>query len=111
MIDISTKDHIEAAVYSERDSAIVFHGHFHNNHEAWAVLREEIEELEEAYKQFKSVTASEMENLWVMTRSDHVERENLLNIYDSAIEVASECIQVLAMCDKWRDLLRGAGNV
>lgn len=111
MIDDNTKTYIEAAIYAERDAAVAVHGVFRSHHEAWAVLREELEELEETFAPFKAVASSEMEDLWEMTRSDHVERESISNIYDSTVEIVQECIQVLAMCEKWNDLLRSVGNV
>lgn len=109
MINHDTQTYIDKAIEQERNAAISQHGMFHNHHEAWAVLREELEELEETFAPFKAVTASEMENLWVMVRSDHIERESILNIYNSSMETAQECIQVLAMCMKWIDLLEHEG--
>lgn len=39
------KERIEHAAKNERDAAIARHGHFHSQHEAWAVLKEETEEM------------------------------------------------------------------
>lgn len=105
MINHDTQTYIGKAIEQEKKAAIEWHGVFHSHHEAWAVLREEIQETLETFAAFDSVTASEMENLWVMVRSDHIERESILNIYNSSMETAQECIQVLAMCMKWIDLL------
>lgn len=105
MISYDTQTYIGEAIGQEKKAAIEKHGAFHNHHEAWAVLREEIQETLETFAAFDNVTVSEMENLWVMTRSDHIEKESILNIYNSSMETAQECIQVLAMCMKWLDLL------
>lgn len=102
---------IDNAIEQEKKAAIEKHGAFQNHHEAWAVLREELEELEETFAPFKAVAESEMENLWEMVRSDDIERESILNIYNVTMETAQECIQVLAMCDKWIALLRGCRHV
>lgn len=109
MISYDTLTCVNEAIEEEKKAAISQHGMFHNHHEAWAVLREEIQEVIETFAAFDSVTASEMENLWVMTRSDDVEKISISNIYDSAMETTQECIQVLAMCVKWIELLEHEG--
>lgn len=108
MIGEKTELLIEDAVKEEKRFCIEKHGEFHNHHEAWAVMREELEEVEECFDPFNRIIASAMEGLWNLVRSDDVgveAQEMIDKISERAMELTKECIQVLAMCDKWNDLI------
>lgn len=107
MIDKKTTDFIDSAVKNEQIAAIEKHGHFHSMHEAYAVLLEEVEEVKEMHEAFDGVQEMQMRLLWDNVRQDY---ENycdtrLGEIKAAALDLAYECVQVAAMCDKWGLLL------
>nr|DAG27493.1 MAG TPA: hypothetical protein [Caudoviricetes sp.] len=94
------KERIKHAAKNEKDAAIAKHGHFHSQHEAWAVLKEEIEEMCQSVNRdaFKSMLCS----LWIdVTHDKQVKQDKLDEIYDAAFACACEAVQVMAMCLKW----------
>lgn len=111
MIDDRTKSCIVDAVLAEMSAAIQNHGGFHSHHEAWAVLREEVEEVEDCYMPFATTTSGAMRQLWDLIKMDAVHesdaKELIDEIYGAAEEFISECIQVMAMCHKWQWLIDG----
>lgn len=112
MIDDTAKGYIYAAVQTECEKAIERNGQFHSHHEAWAVLQEEIEEVEEAYHECADKINDIMPELWTDIRSDRVNescKDELLQLKVAVLEIACECIQVAAMCDKWDILISGGG--
>ena len=91
---------IEEAAAIEKNSAIEKHGLFHSQHEAWAVLKEEVEEMCQAVNRdaFKSMLCS----LWIdVTHDKAADEAKLKEIYEAAYQAACECVQVMAMCEKW----------
>lgn len=69
---------------------------FHSQHEAYAVMKEEVEETKEAL----AVVEKHLEDYWHNVKQDFG-GEYLLQIIKSyAIETAREAIQIAAMCDK-----------
>ena len=108
MIDDTAKSYLYTAVRAECEKAIERNGQFHSHHEAWAVLQEEIEEVEDAYRECANKINDIMPELWRDVRQDKVSencKDDLLQIKVAALEVACECIQVAAMCDKWDSLI------
>ena len=74
------------------------------------MLKEEIEELQEAAASFNNGVGDEIKVLWKLVRKDRVEdfaEEDIFWIRENAIAIAKEAIQVAAMCDKWGDLIYG----
>lgn len=111
MIGENTEKAIDAAVNAEKKHCIEVHGEFHSHHEAWAVLREEVEEVEDCYMPFATTTSGAMRQLWDLIKMDAVHesdaKELIEEIYGAAEEFVSECIQVMAMCRKWQWLIEG----
>lgn len=110
MIDKKTEETIRCAVTAEMEAAIKIHGEFHSNHEAWAVLREEVQELLECFPGFKTGMDDYMEALWKSVRKDGTMLEDndfdsIYTIHDLAEELAKEAVQVMAMCRKWLKLI------
>ncbi len=100
MICEVSKDSIEFAAEKEKDTAIIQHGNFHSQHEAWAVLKEETEEMCQSVN--RGIFQSMLYALWIDVKHDkQVKQDKLDEIYDAAFACACECVQVMAMCLKW----------
>lgn len=100
MISGRAIDYITQAVEAEEDAAIGAHGLFHSDHEAWAVLKEEVEELVELFDEDKIY--SRLDLIWDKIRRDETISEgDLYDIYKWAQRCAEEAVQVFAMCLKW----------
>ena len=92
---------IEDASEHEKNNAIVEHGYFHSQHEAWAVLKEETEEMCQAIN--RGIFQSMLYTLWIDVKADKlVDKARLDEVREAAFAAACECVQVMAMCDKWR---------
>lgn len=93
---------VENASGYEKNEAIVEYGPFHSQHEAWAVLKEECEEM------VGTANRGTMQNmlyvLWLDVKCDkRADDGKLQEIYDAAKSCACEAVQVMAMVEKWRD--------
>lgn len=100
MISGRAIDYIMQAVEAEEDAAIGAHGLFHSDHEAWAVLKEEVEELVELFDEDKIYV--DLDNLWGKIRRDEtIGMGDMTEIYNWAKSCAEEAVQVMAMCIKW----------
>lgn len=90
---------LEELIRKELLYGIKTNGNHHSDHEAWAVLQEEVEELQEGVEDIKVMTA----NYWRQVRNDapkETKREQLEEIYLAALRSACEAIQVAAMALK-----------
>lgn len=100
MISERAIDHIMQAVEAEEDAAIREYGLFHSDHEAWSVLKEEVEELLELFDEDKILV--DLDNLWGKIRRDKtIDMGDMTEIYNWAMSCAEEAVQVMAMCLKW----------
>lgn len=98
MINEKAKEHILSAIAKEKEAAISNHSYFHSDHEFWAVLKEEVEELQER----SAYIASKADLLWTAVRADAVLNQDTLNIIrQNAINAACEAVQVVAVIDKY----------
>ena len=99
MIDKKARENILAAVAKEKESAIKNHGYFHSDHEFWAVLCEEAEELQEDSTYITGI----VRRLWNSVRGDSMFNniDTLNTIRENAIEAACEAVQVAAVIDKY----------
>lgn len=95
------KEIISDLVDKEKISAIKNHGYAHSDHEALALLREEICE---AQAEMKLITIWEVALKQSVYQNESKYYPNLLNeIKNKAINAACELIQVAAMCDKFKE--------
>jgi hypoxanthine-guanine phosphoribosyltransferase len=84
---------------------------FVNNHEAYAVLLEEVEEMNEAFNNLRYMCDEEniyISELWKATKENKSEKKikQILNdFYYRLILLSEETIQSGAMCKKWIDML------
>lgn len=93
-------DHIMQAVEEEKKAAIGARGLFHSDHEAWAVLKEEVEELLELFDEDKNYV--DIDKLWDKVRKDQkIGNDDVEGIGYWAKSCAEEAVQVMAMCLKW----------
>ena len=99
MIDKNARENILAAVAKEKESAIKNHGYFHSDHEFWAVLCEEAEEL----KEDSTCITSIVRRLWDSVRGDSMFNniDTLNTIRENAINAVCEAIQVVVVIDKY----------
>lgn len=93
------KEIISDLVDKEKTSAIKNHGYAHSDHEALALLQEEIWEAEtemQAVRIYGNLLKEQ-----VYTDSDECVEKYVGEMKASAINAACELIQVAAMCDKF----------
>ena len=94
------KERIKHAAKNERDAAIAQHGKFHSPHEAWAVLKEEVEEMCQEVN--RGAFQGLLYMLWNDVKHDKkTDQAKLDEIYENAFACACEAVQVMAMCLKW----------
>ena len=109
MIDNKAAHAVAFAVETERKAAIEKHGHFHSHNEAWAVLLEEVAEVTDGARAFQEGAEFQMLQLWERVRDDmqlaRSAKARLQEVKRLALDLANECVQVAAMCDKWGLLL------
>lgn len=91
--------HIEALVSEELDRIVKEHGLFASDHEAWAVIREELEEALEDH-----VHAQARHNVWwKRIREDDTDNLDIIDeIEKYSIEAIKELVQVVACARKWK---------
>lgn len=100
MINEEAKMYIDAAIEKEKNSAIENHGFFNSDHEFWAVLQEEIEELQEEVK--SPEISFRMKCAWECIRKDkEVGINEIIWINEMALNVAYEAVQVAAVISKY----------
>ena len=73
---------------------------FHSQHEGYAVIQEEVDELKEDVNRIDS----RINCLRAMVRFNNDCKELVSRIYDDAINAAVEAIQVAAMCKKFLEM-------
>jgi len=103
MIDEELKKAVETLVWEELQRASKIHPPFIDMHHGYAVIKEEIEECEEALIMIKSHANC----LWSRVRTDNLmafKFESIL-VEKHAIELALEAIQVAAVAKKLINIL------
>ena len=100
MINEDARQYVVDAIEKEMNIAIENHGYFHNDHEFWAVLKEEIEELSGVFVLGKM--GDRINDLWQEIRCDNkIETSRLEDIKFFALEMILEAVQVVAVIDKY----------
>ena len=107
-----TNDLIRGAITAETEKASKDWGTLYNSeHEAWAVLNEEIEEANEALIKIASISSV----LWNFVRKAKKQeddkkqtRDNLEYLKGHAQELAIEAVQIAAVAQKYIDTMEEA---
>jgi len=101
MITTETKKAIAAACSSELENCKTYGKIYNSPHEAYAVLKEELEETEENLK----ATKNYLNDVWQSIRSDDKEemRLNILSLNSYALMLIYEAVQVYAVSEKFKE--------
>ena len=98
------KNAVRALSNVELKNANKVHEPFHNPHEGYAVLKEEIEEADEA----RHLAEEPWNKLWLFIKKDmpaEVLRLQIDEMENNLVSQAAETIQAIAMCRKFKDML------
>ena len=90
------RERIYKLVEQELDEANEKYPLFHSPHEAYAVLKEEVDELQYEIEKIKSGT----DYLWTAVKNDRDIESYADRIFAYAVMTVQEAIQVAAMCEK-----------
>jgi hypothetical protein len=94
---------IEALVKRELEEANKIHPQFNSTHEGYAVILEETEELAEESEEIEKI----IRTWWAYLRKDEdidIQKRRVEKIRIHAVNAVKEAIQVIAMCDKFKNL-------
>ena len=103
MIDKGLRKAVETLVCEELQRASKIHPPFVDMHQGYGVIKEEIEECEEALTTVKA----KLDYLWIYVKTDDLKgfRFEAKLIKKYAMELALEAIQVAAVAEKFMDIL------
>lgn len=100
MFTEEAKKEVEKAIAAEVVNAESYGTTYASEHEAYAVIKEELEETTEVLTQ----ASKYLEYFWEKLKSGHFSEEdrknNIVHIHQYAQSVALEAIQVCACCEK-----------
>ena len=99
-MNVVSKD-VERLVEKELASANERFPQFHSEHEGWAVMQEEAEELREECDSIEMA----MEQIWHRIRDGIPTAQYVPPVEQYAVAAACEAIQVAAMARKYLDML------
>lgn len=80
---------------------------FSSPHEGYAVIKEEVEEAMEDANE----VVENLEVLWSIIRENEAEMEAIDYIKDYAMYAVAEFVQVVAMCEKYKQSLGNRGQL
>lgn len=97
MIREQTKYLVDKAVYDECHHIITEKPLFHSDHEGYAVLLEEVEEVEVELKAIKEA----LQDTWEHIKVDRPPYKEIEQLKRRAKMLAAEAVQVVAVTDKF----------
>lgn len=97
----AVSEDVKALVYKELESANERFQQFHSEHEGYAIIQEEVEELGEESDSIEMAT----EQLWHRIRDGIPTAQHVALVEQYAEAAACEAIQVAAMARKYLDML------
>lgn len=89
-------EEVERATEKELEAAVQNFPMYASKHEAYAVLKEEVEELQDAVNEVNTM----LEYLWKKVKENEDVEDNLVYIVNAAQHAAVEAIQVAAVAVK-----------
>jgi hypothetical protein len=96
-----TESTINRACVYELAQAVLEHGDkFNSMHEAWAVLKEEVEE---AWEEVNYIENNLLDFVWEKVTKGFVPEETINEIQEVAIRGMKELAQVWAVCEKMNE--------
>ena len=104
MIAEKAKDSISQAVAYELQNIVNNHGVFYaSEHEAYAVLKEEIEEAAECL----DVVNKNLAYVWALIKDNHIQKgfAAIEETKQYAIALAEEATQVAAVCERFQETI------
>lgn len=81
----------------EQAKAMLQRGLFNSNHEAYSVLREEMEEAGDSGSAANDV----FELIWLNVKNDCLAPDDLRALHTNLLHMGAEVVQCLAMIQKW----------
>ena len=97
---------VNELIFKELNSANEKHSLFSSPHHGYAVIKEEIEEVMDGM----NVMLEVFSNAWSGIKKDENVFEQIKAVRELARHIATESIQVAAMCDKYNMSLAGDGG-
>ena len=102
MIAEKAAESIDKAVAYELQNSVKEHGAFYaSEHEAYAVLLEEVEEVEEEAECIKIW----LESVWKCIKGNQDLGIRVNEIKEHALDLAKEAVQVAAVCERFQETL------
>ena len=103
MIAEEASKSIEQAVCHELRNIVKKYGPtYHSEHEGFAVLMEECQEAAESDKDMQH----SLEKLWTSIRENNLSNFELSQVYNFAICLAEEAVQVAAVCERFMETIK-----
>lgn len=94
---------IEQAICHELRNIVKKYGPtYASHHEGFAVLMEECQEATESDKDMQE----HLENLWKSIRENETSNFELSQVYNFAIALAEEAVQVAAVCERFMETVK-----
>lgn len=97
---------VKMLVTEEKTRAMKEHTLFFSRHQGYAILKEEIEEVEEELGVVKQM----LDVIWTSTRRNMKPGLSVVMMKEHSISLAAEAIQVAAMCTKFIDSFKEEVN-
>ena len=98
----STKCIEQAILHELRNIVKKYGATYHSEHEGFAVLMEECQEAAESDKDMQE----HLEKLWKSIRENQLSKFELSQIYNFAIALAEEAVQVAAVCERFMETIQ-----
>lgn len=103
MIAEKAKESInQAAVYELQNIVKNYGATYASEHEAYAILKEEVEEVSEAFTGLTTM----LETIWKRVRNNELGTDIVEVCKDCAIDVAQEAVQCAAVCERFLETIK-----
>lgn len=91
------KEGLAGLAKQEQAESMLKYGLFNSNHEAYAILKEELEEMLESSNQSLEIFSL----IWGNVKTDCLAQSDLRALHLNLIHTGAELVQCLAMINKW----------